>query len=98
MSWESEHALDPGVPEAISAPPFAPLVAGFILGLVSMTATPFVYYWFLVPALPVILAVVVLLVGMKVQRLVPVAEGLFAAALFGAVFVAVAYAGLSTMA
>ena len=94
MSWESEYARHPGVPPA-SSPPLAPLIAGFVLGLVVMTATPFVYYWMVMPLLPLVLAGVFALLSIALAPLRYVAEGLFAATLFGAVFVIVAFAGLS---
>lgn len=95
MSWKYEHSKDPGVPPT---PGLAPLLAGLVLGLVAMGATPFVYYWLLMPLVPFVLGAVVVLVSLKAKRLWPVAEGLLAATVFGVVFVAVAFAGLSSMA
>jgi hypothetical protein len=94
MSWESERSLNPGSPPA---PRLAPLVTGFVLGLLAMTATPFVYYWMFMPAFPLVVAVLFILFGIKFTRLLHVAEGLFAAALFGVLFVAVAFTGLSNL-
>ncbi|TDO17510.1 hypothetical protein EV580_0683 [Mycobacterium sp. BK086] len=85
MSWEP------------AAPRLAPLVIGLLLGLFAMAATPLVYYWLFAPAYAAVLGGVVVLLSVRFRRLVPVAEGMFAAALFGVVFVAVAYAGLSTL-
>jgi hypothetical protein len=98
MSWESEYALDPGVPPASSSPPLALLLVGFFLGLVAMTATPFVYYWIVMPVLPLVLGAVCMSVGLAFTPLRHVAEGLFAATVFGFVFVIVAFAGLSASA
>ncbi|SBS79173.1 membrane hypothetical protein [uncultured Mycobacterium sp.] len=95
MSWESEYARDPGWPPASPPPPLAPLLAGFVLGLVVMTATPFVYYWMVMPLLPLVLAGVFALLSIALTPLRHVAEGLFAATLFGVVFVLIAFAGLA---
>jgi hypothetical protein len=95
MSWESEHSWDPGVPLASSAPPLVPLLAGFVLGLVAMTATPFVYYWLFMPLFPLVLGGVLTVLGIAFTPLRHVAEGLFAATLFGGVFVLIAFAGLA---
>ncbi|BBY66260.1 hypothetical protein MHEL_45030 [Mycolicibacterium helvum] len=94
MSWEPEHCRDPGVPRASSAP-LAPLLIGFVLGLVAMTATPYVYYWMVMPLLPLVLAGAFALLSVALTPLRYVAEGLFAAVLFGGVFVIIAFAGLS---
>lgn len=99
MSWESEHARDPGWPAASRpAPGLAPLLTGFVVGLVAMTATPFVYYWLFAPAYAALVGAAVAVVSIKFTRLRPVAEGVFAAVLFGVIFVLVAFAGLSALA
>lgn len=94
MSWEAEYARDPGPPPA---PRLAPLLTGFVLGLVAAGGTPFVYYWLFAPIFPVMAGAVVLLFSMKFKQLLSVAEGMFAAAVFGFVFVAVAAVGLSNL-
>ncbi len=94
MSWESERARDPG---AQPAPRLAPLVVGFVLGLVATGGTPFVYYWLFAPIFPIMAGIVVVLLAIKFKQLWPVAEGLFAAAFFGVAFVLVAFAGLGTL-
>ncbi len=97
MSWETEHARDPGVPLASHPPRLAPLLIGLVLGLAAMTATPFVYYWLFAPVYAIFVGALIALVSIKFKRLLPVAEGVFAAALFGVIFVAVAFAGLSNL-
>jgi hypothetical protein len=94
MSWETDRA-----PEAVapSVPPLVLMVVGFTLGLLAMAGTPFVYYWIVVPVFPLILAGVFALLGTKFTALRQVTEGLLAAALFGVVFVLVAFAGLGTL-
>ncbi|AQT80693.1 hypothetical protein B1R94_17655 [Mycolicibacterium litorale] len=95
MSREFEHGWAQVPPPR---PTLAPMAAGFLGGLVSMAATPFVYYWLFVPVIPAFVGFVAMLLSIKVRELWPVVEGFFAATLFGILFVAVAFGGLSSIA
>ena len=65
------------------------MLLGFGLGLLAMSPGAVLYYWIFAPVAALILAGALTLVSAVRNRVWPVAEGAFAAALFGFVAVVV---------
>jgi len=70
------------------------MLLGFGLGLLVMSPGAVLYYWFFAPVAALILAGVLTPVAAVRSRVWPVAEGVFAAALFGFVAVVVFAVGV----
>ncbi|MCV7424855.1 hypothetical protein H7K45_30375 [Mycobacterium yunnanensis] len=70
------------------------VLLGFVLGLLAMSPWAVLYYWFFAPVAALILAGVLSVVAAVRGRVWPVAEGAFAAALFGFVAVVVFAVGV----
>jgi hypothetical protein len=91
MSSEVQRALnsrrnrEPGSPW---------MLVGFALGLLAMSPGAVLYYWFFAPVAALVLAGALTLVAAFRNRVWPVAEGAFAAALFGIVAVVVFAVGV----
>jgi hypothetical protein len=90
MSSEVDRAMssrgrEPGTPW---------MLLGFGLGLLAMSPGAVLYYWFFAPVAALILAGALTLVAAVRNRVWPVAEGAFAAALFGFVAVVVFAVGV----
>jgi hypothetical protein len=71
------------------------MLLGFGLGLLAMSPGAVLYYWIFAPVAALILAGALTLVAAFRNRVWPVAEGAFAAALFGIVAVIVFAVGVS---
>jgi hypothetical protein len=71
------------------------MLLGFGLGLLAMSPGVVLYYWFFAPVVALLLAGALSLVAAVRPRVWPVAEGAFAAALFGIVAVVVFAVGVS---
>lgn len=71
------------------------MLLGFALGLLAMSPGAVLYYWFFAPVAALVLAGALTIVAAVRSRVWPVAEGAFAAALFGMVAVAVFAVGVS---
>jgi hypothetical protein len=82
----SRHNREPGSPR---------MLLGFGLGLLAMSPGAVLYYWFFAPVAALVLAGALSLVAAFRDRVWPVAEGMFAAALFGIVAVVVFAVGVS---
>ncbi len=94
MSWHDEYARNLQWSPAPPPPRLAPLVSGFVLGVLAMTITPLIYLWFAVPIIPGFFAVVFVLAGINHNEVRHVGEGFLAATLCGVLFVVVSYTGL----
>ena len=81
-STRRRAARDAGTP-----PANAWVLLGFALGLLAMSPGAVLYYWFFTPVAALLLAGALTLVSAFRDRVWPVAEGAFAAALFGVVAV-----------
>ncbi|MEU0497405.1 hypothetical protein [Mycobacterium sp. NPDC006124] len=71
------------------------MAVGFALGLLAMSPGAVLYYWFFAPVAALLLAGALSLVAAVRSRVWPVAEGAFAAALFGIVAVVVFAVGVN---
>lgn len=65
------------------------ILLGLAIGLLAMTPGITLYYWLFAPAVPLVLAVFALVLSAKFRHWKSFAEGLFAASVFGLVFVVV---------
>ena len=81
-STRRRTARDAGTP-----PANAWVLLGFALGLLAMSPGAVLYYWFFTPVAALLRAGALTLVSAVRGRVWPVAEGAFAAALFGVVAV-----------
>ncbi|MBJ7336211.1 hypothetical protein [Mycolicibacterium sp.] len=86
MSAEVERA---SIPRRQRIPGSPWMLLGFALGLLAMSPGAVLYYWFFTPVAALVVAGVLSLVASFRDRVWPVAEGAFAAALFGVVAVVV---------
>lgn len=86
MSREWQNSSYPGPPPA----GLVGLLVGLFLGLFSMSAAPFLYYFVpFAPTIPAFLAALAVIIAIRQRAVMAVAEGLLAATLFGVVLLAV---------
>ena len=93
MSGEPERSRESGTRPV---PSLAPLSIGLVLGLVSMGVALVLSLWPFAPAFPATLGAIFAVFSLKFRFLRQVVEGLLAATLFGALFLAVVLAGLAS--
>jgi CHASE2 domain-containing sensor protein len=90
MSWELEHLTRRGWNHRAGSPI---ALIGFVLGLMAMSTSVFIYFWLLAwiaPLILVVLFVVASLLARKyTERLTYLADGALAAVAFGVVFAVV---------
>ncbi|MCV7171013.1 hypothetical protein H7I41_13930 [Mycobacterium manitobense] len=94
MSYETEAAKRP----SLDWSPGSPLMLiGFGLGVLAASTNVFVYFWPYAWLAPLTLSGLCALLSLlpRCRRLLPIAEGAFAAVVFAAVLVCVIYAGLA---
>jgi hypothetical protein len=73
------------------------MLVGFAIGLLALSPGVVLYYWFLAPVVPLILAALARILSNRNKSLYAVAEGLVAAALFGIAAVVVFFVGIATL-
>ncbi len=97
MSWELEHLKRRGWNHRAGSPV---ALIGFVLGLLAMSTSFFVYFWLLAWIAPLILVAVFVIGSVVVrkysERLAHLADGALAAAAFGVTFAVVGAIGLAT--
>jgi hypothetical protein len=100
VSSEGESKLDPGN-AAANEPPSSPgwRLAGYLLGVLSMSLPPVLSYWFVAPVIPLLVAGACVVVGSITmdRRWNVAAAGAAAAAAFGAATLVVLTLGLAIL-
>lgn len=97
MSWELEHLQQRRWNRSAGSPI---AVIGFVLGLLAMSTSAFLYYWLLAPvatlAVTAVFAIASLFAGKYSERVAHVADGALAATVFAVVFAMAGVVALAT--
>ncbi len=97
MSWELEHLKRRGWNHRAGSPV---AVIGFVLGLMAMSTSVFIYFWLLAWIAPLLLVAFFVIASVFArkysERLAHLADGALAAAAFGVIFAVVGAIGLAT--